>query len=309
MIDLTTSVAGLDLANPVMCASGTFEYNPAAPPPFDVNRLGAVVVKSITLAPQSGNSPSRLAESASGLINSVGIPSLGLEDFLCHGLGKYNGLRGRLVVSVAGYTPEEYAHIVAAVAQRPQVDALELNFSCPNLRSKIMPAQDAGLLRECMAAARAVTTKPLWAKLSPNVTSIVEMAEHAQDTGADAVVLINTIRATAIDIYRHQVILGHHTGGLSGPAILPIALAMVWDVALASDIPVIGVGGISSWEDALMFILAGASAVQVGTATFRQPLAMMHILDGLAGHLAATGISRLRELVGTALASGGGRRW
>lgn len=302
MSAIATRVGRLLLANPIMPASGTFEYDPLRPPPFDVNRLGALVPKSITLAPQPGNPPSRLAETPSGLINSIGIPSPGLEAFLQKAPGLYAHLTVPVIVSVAGYSAQEYADLTRAVAALPFVAGVELNLSCPNLETQRMPAQDPELLRECVAAARGATEKPIWAKLAPNVASLVEMAAIAKAAGADAVTLINALRSTAIDVERRHVLLGHETGGLSGPAILPVALAAVWDVARAVNIPVVGVGGIMTVEDVVRFMLAGASAVQVGTATFRRPTTMMRLIEALPGYLQRLGVEDVTALVGTARA-------
>lgn len=297
---LVSHIGSLCLKNPIMPASGTFDYQPETRTPVDVHRLGALVPKSITLHPQSGNPPSRLAETPSGLINSIGIPSDGLEAFLVKMEQAYAQVPTALVVSVAGYSPEEYAILTEACAKFPQTTAIELNLSCPNLNSHVMPAQDPVLMQESIRAARSVTNKPLWAKLSPNVTSIADMASTAQEAGADAVVAINTLRAMAIDVKQHQAILGHFTGGLSGPAILPIALAMVWDIAQSCTIPVIGCGGIQTLDDVLMFLMAGASAVQIGTATFRHPTTMMQIIEKLNQYTTQHNIDSLSDIIGIA---------
>ncbi|MCL5013072.1 MAG: dihydroorotate dehydrogenase [Firmicutes bacterium] len=295
-----TRVGSLTLKNPIMPASGTFDYHAQPWGPVDVSRLGALVPKSITLYPQPGNPPSRLAETPSGLINSIGIPSEGLEAFLQKTVHQYAHVPTALVVSIAGYSPEEYAILTRACAQIPQTTAIELNLSCPNLKTHVMPAQDPSLLRDSIQAARTVTDKPLWAKLSPNVTSIADMARIAQEAGANAVVAINTLRAMAINVQKQQAILGHFTGGLSGPAILPIALATVWDIAQTTAIPIIGCGGIQTAEDVLMFLMAGASAVQIGTATFRHPSTMMQVLDELHDYLTEHHITALDQIIGIA---------
>jgi dihydroorotate dehydrogenase (NAD+) catalytic subunit len=288
-----------------MPASGTFDYIPEGQSPIDARRLGAIVPKSITLHPQPGNPPSRLAETPAGLINSISIPSDGLDAFLVKFSTHYADVGAPLVISVAGYTPQEYALLTQACAALEGVVAIELNLSCPNLETRLMPAQDPALLHDCVAAARAVTTKPLWAKLSPNVTAIGPLAVQAQHAGADAITAINTLRAMAIDVKKRQAILGHFTGGLSGPAILPVALACVWDIAQATSLPIIGCGGIESIEDVLMFLMAGASAVQVGTATFRQPSTMMRLVDELAQYLDQHAVMSLEEIVGVAKVDAG----
>lgn len=297
---LVCEVAGLTIANPIMPASGTFDYHADMTTPVDARRLGAIVPKSITLWPQPGNPPSRLAETPCGLINSIGIPSDGLQTFLEKFPDLYSNLPCPLVMSVAGYSPEEYEVLTKAVALLPPVVAIELNLSCPNLKTHLMPAQDNTLLRECVQAARGTTSKPLWAKLAPNVTSIVASAKAAQDAGANAVTAINTFRAMAIDVQRRRAILGHFTGGLSGPAIFPMALAMVWDIAQETDIPVVGCGGIRSISEVLMYLMAGASAVQVGTATFSHPGIMMQLIDDLTTYLDDHGIDRVSDIIGVA---------
>lgn len=297
---LQTQIGGLTLKNPIMPASGTFDYEPLGLGPVDVRQLGALVPKSVTVSPQPGNPPSRLAETPSGLINSIGIPSDGLEPFLHKLASSYAKLPTPLVVSVAGYSPDEYAHLTDACARFPHTAAIELNLSCPNLKTHLMPAQDRVLLAESIQAARSVTDKPLWAKLSPNVTSIADMAVIAQEAGADAVVAINTLRAMAIDVNKRQAILGHFTGGLSGPAILPIALAMVWDIAQATTIPIVGCGGIRTLDDVLMFLMAGASAVQIGTATFRQPSIMLRIIEQLQDYVLQHDVDSLHNIIGVA---------
>lgn len=298
--NLEVSVGDLTLANPIMPASGTFVYEPENPPPFDVNTLGAVVPKSITLHPHPGNAPPRLAETPSGLINSIGIPSPGLDRFLDEVLPDYANLAPPLIVSVAGFTSDEYAELTGRVAEVPYVTAVELNLSCPNLETHLMPAQDVSLLRESVSAARATTGKPLWVKLSPAVSSIAEMARHAVDCGADALTLVNTFPAMAIEVEERKIILGAKTGGLSGPAILPIVLWIVWSVAQSVDVPLIGSGGITTTEDVLMFLLAGAAAVQIGTASFRQPLTMPTLIADLDRYVAEGNVERLTDLIGKA---------
>lgn len=297
---LECAVGGLTLQNPVMPASGTFDYHPGIKTPVDTSRLGALVPKSITLLPQPGNPPSRLAETPAGLINSIGIPSPGLAAFQEKFPTIYGGIACPLVISVAGYSPDEYETLTEAVEQWPEVWAIELNLSCPNLRTHLMPAQDPVLLQDSVLAARAVTKKPIWAKLSPNVTDIARMAAIAHDSGANAVVAINTIRAMAIDTANKKAILGHFTGGLSGPAILPVGLSMVFDIAQRTRVPVIGCGGICTTEDALMYLMAGAVGIQVGTATFAHPGAMMDIIRGLDRYLSDNALTSLADIVGVA---------
>ena len=299
-ISLATHVGTVNLANPIMPASGTFDYHSSPRPPFDVHRLGALVLKSITWNPQKGNPPPRLAETPSGLINSIGIPSPGMERFLGEVLPHYTVLNIPLVASVAGYTPDEYARIAAELNSIAAVTAVELNLSCPNIAYHRMPAQDPALLKECVAAARSETTKPLWAKLSPDVPSVGMMAAAAEASGADACTVINTAQAMMVNIETGRPMIGAGMGGLSGPALLPIALAAVWDVTLHTRIPVIGVGGIRSADDVIAFLMAGASAVQIGTASFYNPSVMVQILQDLNTFMALKHFHSLAEIIGMA---------
>ncbi len=296
-ISLTTHIGSVTLANPIMPASGTFDYHSAPRPPFDVRQLGAIVLKSITWHPQVGNPPTRLAETPSGLINSIGIPSPGLHGFLSEILPHYAALHMPLVVSVAGYSPEEYANIVDALDPIAAVTAIELNLSCPNIRYHRMPAQDGELLKECVTAARNMTRKPLWVKLSADVPSVGEMAALADTSGADACTVINTVQAMMMNIETGEPIINRGTGGLSGPALLPIALAAVWDVAHHTSLPIIGVGGIRSAEDVRAFLMAGANAVQVGTASFYNPSVMPQILEDLRAMMEREHRSHLSEIM------------
>lgn len=296
--DLGVRIGPLRLKNPVMPASGTFDWFGEYVPGVPAHGLGAFVSKSVTLEPQPGNPPQRVAETPSGMLNAIGIPSVGLERFLAEVLPVYEPLDTTVVVSIQAYSPEEAEHIAARLSAEQRVDALEINLSCPNLEHGAITAQSAELTARTVSAARAGTEKPLIAKLSPNVTSVVEIARAAEEGGADALCVINTVRGMAIDISTRRAILGHLTGGLSGPAIKPIALHMVWECYEAVNIPVIGAGGISCAEDVIEFLLAGARAVQVGTATFRDPCTMERILEELEGYLADEGVGSVEALVG-----------
>lgn len=296
--DLEVTLGSLQLKNPVMPASGTFDWFGTDVPGVSANRLGAFVTKSITLEPQPGNPPQRVAETPSGMLNAIGIPSVGLEEFLAEVLPVYETLDTAVVVSIQAYSPEEAEYIASRLGEEQRVDAIEINLSCPNLERGVIIAQSASLTARTVAAARAGTGVPLIAKLSPNVTSVVEIARAAEESGADALCLINTVRGMAIDIATRRTILGHLTGGLSGPAIKPIALRMVWECYEAVDIPIIGAGGISRAEDVIEFLLAGARAVQVGTATFRDPRVMERILDSLQRYLSDEGVESVKDLVG-----------
>ena len=279
-----TQIGSLSLCSPIMPASGTFDPLSSLPP-FDLEQLGAVVLKSITLHPQWGNAPPRLAETPSGLVNSIGIPNRGLTHFVTEVLPRYTQRWSHLVVSVAGYSPEEYGLLTKTLSRNPAVIAIELNLSCPNLSYHVIPAHDPVLLKESIHAARETTTKPLWAKLALGVPSLGKMATVAETAGADACTVINTISAMAIDQSTGTPLLGGGTGGLSGPAIKPIALAAVFEVAQHSTLPIIGVGGIMTLQDILDFLYAGASAVQIGTASFYDPLTMAHLVQELESYL------------------------
>jgi dihydroorotate dehydrogenase (NAD+) catalytic subunit len=295
---LETTLGSLQLKNPLMPASGTYDWFGSDPPQVPADRFGAVVTKSVTLGPQVGNPPTRIAETPSGMLNAIGIPSVGLEAFLADALPKYDGVDTTVIVSVQAYSPQECERMVARLSEEPRVDAVELNLSCPNLAHGLITAQSPELSEEMVATARQATQLPIVAKLSPNVTSIVEVARAVEDGGADALCLINTIKGMAVDINTKQALLGNRSGGLSGPAIKPIALCMVWECYQEVTIPIIGVGGIATAEDVIEFLLAGASAVQVGTATFRDPRIPAQIISGLQEYLKSEGLYSVSELVG-----------
>lgn len=292
------NIGPLRLKNPVMSASGTFDWFGVSAPGVSASDLGAFVSKSVTLKPQLGNPPQRVAETPSGMLNAIGIPSVGLERFLAEVLPGYEDLKTAVIVSVQAYSPEEAEIMAARLGEHPRVDAIELNLSCPNLEREAIIAQSAELTAEMVRAARAATSLPLVAKLSPNVTSIVDIACAAEEAGADAICLINTLRGMAIDVRTRRALLGHLTGGLSGPAIKPVALHMVWECYETVGIPIIGAGGISTVEDAIEFLFAGARAVQVGTATFRDPRTMARVIEGLREYLGQQGVSSVGDLVG-----------
>lgn len=297
-MSIEASIGPLRLKNPVMPASGTFDWMGVDLPGASVHRLGAFVSKSVTLKPQPGNPPQRVAETPSGMLNAIGIPSVGLEVFIAEVLPRYEAFDTAVIVSVQAYSPEEAEFMAERLGEEPRVDAIEINLSCPNLEHGSITAQSAGLTAETVAAARAGTNLPLIAKLSPNVTDVVEIARAAEDGGADALCLINTVRGMAIDITTRRALLGHVMGGLSGPAIKPIALHVVWECYEAVDLPIIGAGGIARIQDVIEFLLAGASAVQVGTATFREPRTMERVIFGLEEYLAKEGMESPGELVG-----------
>ena len=274
-------IGRLKLRNPVMVASGTFGCGEEYAKLFDINKLGAIVTKTITLKARVGNPPPRIVETASGMLNSIGLENKGADDFLKEKSPFLKALKTKVVISVAGETTAELQELVKKVGSSGLADAIELNLSCPNIKDRGIIAQDPKAVGAFVRAARKAAKTVLIAKLSPNVTDISEVAGAAEDAGADAVSLINTFPAMAIDIKTGRPVLGNVTGGLSGPAIKPIALKMVWDVHNAVKIPIIGIGGIMTAEDAIEFLLCGAKAVQVGTANFVNPKAPLEIIKGI----------------------------
>jgi dihydroorotate dehydrogenase (NAD+) catalytic subunit len=301
MVDLTTRIGSLTLANPVMPASGTF--GPELAQVFDLDALGALVTKSVTPEFRAGNPLPRLCETEAGVLNSIGIPGKGLGHFIAHAMPYWRRFRAPLVVSLSAPTVASFADCAARLAATDGVAAIEANISCPNLeedgRAFAMHPEPAAAATAAMR--RAAGALPLWVKLSPNTGDIAAVARAVEGAGADAVVVANTILGLAIDIETAQPRLGSGMGGFSGPAFKPIALRLVWQVAQAVRIPVIGVGGIASAEDAVEFLMAGAVAVQVGTASFVSPTAMLGVIEGLRGFCARKGLGRAAELTGSAL--------
>ena len=296
MVDLSVQIGGLALANPIMPASGTF--SPDIARVIDPNRLGALVTKSATLAFRAGNPTPRVCETAEGMLNSIGIPSLGIDYFVNEVILQYRRFTPPLVASVSADTPDEFVAICEKVAI-PAVDAIEVNISCPNLeeggRAYAMRAEST---LSVMRRVRACTDKPLWAKLTPNTGEIANVARAAEEGGADALVVANTVLGMAIDTETRRPKLGNVMGGLSGPAIKPIVVGMVYQSAKAVGIPVIGCGGIMGTDDVVEYMLAGATAVQVGTKTFLNPTAMLTIIEELDALCAAMDIASVSELTG-----------
>jgi dihydroorotate dehydrogenase (NAD+) catalytic subunit len=299
MIDLSVRVGGLTLANPVMPASGTFAEG--LDRVMDFNRLGAFVTKTITRELRAGNPLPRVVERPGGLINSIGIPSRGVPYFIEHTLPYYQQYQPPLVVSISAPTAEDFAALATELT-RAGVAAIEANISCPNIEEDGKAfAMSAASTDAVVRQLRAATTLPLWVKLTPNTGDLPEVARAAEQAGADAVVVANTILAMAIDLQTFKPCLGNIMGGLSGPAIKPIVLRQVYQCARTVKIPVIGCGGISTTEDAVEYMLAGAAAVQVGTATFIQPAAMINIIDGLTKFCERREIPRVADLIGAVL--------
>jgi dihydroorotate dehydrogenase (NAD+) catalytic subunit len=291
---LEVDLGGLRLAHPVINGSGTWDAIAALRAFGDAMRdrfpFSAFVSKTITPAPREGNPPPRLWETPAGLINSIGLPNKGLDGFLAQDLPVLATLPVPLVVSVAGFSPEEFESLVEAVAGRDEVAALELNVSCPNVKSGCVIGTERAEMSALMTRVRPLTRKPLIVKLTPNVADVVPIALAAQDGGADVLSLINTLRATAIDPRTGTPWLGAGQGGLSGPAVRPVALAMTAQVAAATDLPIVGMGGIQSGRDALDFVQAGASCVAVGTESFRDPAAATRVRDELRAELRVHGL-------------------
>jgi dihydroorotate dehydrogenase (NAD+) catalytic subunit len=294
------TIAGLQLKNPVMTASGTFGYGGEFKDLVDLDRLGAVIVKGLSRQPSAGNPPPRIVETPSGMLNAIGLENIGIEAFRRTRLKFLRRLATPVIVNLYGQQTEDYEALAEIVEGEPDIAALEVNISCPNVKAGgIAFGVDPTAAGELTARIRRRTTKPMIVKLSPNVTDITVIARAVAAAGADALSLINTITGMAVDIERRRPKLANITGGLSGPAIRPVAVRMVWQVAQAVDIPVIGIGGIMNHRDALEFLIAGATAVQVGTANFVNPGATMAIIDGLEAYLQQQGIADIRNLIGS----------
>lgn len=299
-VSLAVNVGGLKLKNPVLTASGTFGFGLELLPYLELNQLGGVVVKGTTLQPRQGNPPPRLVETPAGLLNAIGLQNPGADYFLAEILPELRRHQTNFIVNISGNTVEEYG-ILAAKLSVPGVAALEVNISCPNVKAGGMVfGTDPALVAQVTRQVKSNTHLPVIVKLSPNVTDITAIARAAAEAGADALSLINTLLGMAIDIYKRKPVLGSVTGGLSGPAVKPVAVRMVWQVAQAVKIPIIGMGGIVTVEDALEFILAGATAVAVGTGNFLNPGATIEIIQGLEKYCLDNGIADISELVGAA---------
>ncbi len=298
-VDLAVEVAGLDLRNPVMTASGTFASGREFADFIDLSRLGALVTKGVSCEPWAGNDSPRIAETASGMLNSIGLQNPGVEAFCERDLAWLRGRDVPVIVNVSGHSVADYVAVVERLERETVVAAYEVNISCPNVDAGGMAFGTAcAPAAEVTRAVRAVTRRPVIMKLSPNVTDIAEIARAVEAEGADAVSLINTLLGMAIDARTRRPKLARVVGGLSGPAIKPVALRMVWQVAHAVSVPVIGCGGIVTGEDAVEFLLAGATAVQVGTANFVDPTATMRVIDSIERYCARNGVACVRDLVG-----------
>jgi dihydroorotate dehydrogenase (NAD+) catalytic subunit len=301
-VDLSVDLGFLKLRNPVLTASGTFGYGLEFKPFIDLNKLGGIVVKGLYFNPRPGNPPPRLAETASGLINSIGLQGIGVRAFCEKILPQLEGLQTPILVNVCGETDDEYAAVINFLNQDDRIAAYELNISCPNVRQEgRCPALSADHTFSLVKLAKETSRRPLIVKLSPNVTDIVSVARAAEEGGADAISLINTLLAMAVDVETRRPRLANTFGGLSGPAVKPIALRMVYQVASKVRIPVIGMGGIMTGRDALEFLIAGARAVEVGTAHFIDPGASVRIVKEIQDYCLVKGITRVEDVIGTLL--------
>jgi dihydroorotate dehydrogenase (NAD+) catalytic subunit len=300
-VDLRVRIGSLELANPVMTASGTFASGREFAQFIDLSRLGAIVTKGVSSEPWTGNASPRVAETASGMLNSIGLQNPGVEAFIESDLTwlAAHAAETPVIVNVSGHSVDEYVRVIERLEDQPVVSAYEVNISCPNVDEGGMAfGTDCASAARVTAACRAATGRTLIVKLSPNVTDIASIARSVEAEGADGVSLINTLLGMAIDASTRRPKLARVVGGLSGPAIKPVALRMVWQVAAAVGIPVIGMGGVRDGEDAVEFLLAGASAVAVGTANFVDPTASIRVLDGLGEYCREHGVGRVDELVG-----------
>jgi dihydroorotate dehydrogenase (NAD+) catalytic subunit len=300
-VDLAAGKRSLTLANPVMVASGTFSYGVDWPRVFDIQRLGAIVSKTTTLRPRAGSPTPRIDETPAGMLNSIGLQNVGVDKLIRDLAPTWERWKVPVIVSILGSTVDEYGACAAALDGVPGIAGLELNISSPNAQQGGMEfGQDPDVAAAVTAACVRATSLPVIVKLTPNVTDIVAIARRVVDAGADALCVINTLQAMSIDAASARPRIARTFAGLSGPALKPVALRMVWQVASAVDVPVIGCGGIATGEDAVEFLLVGASAVQVGTATFRDPLAPVQVLEGIERHMRDYALNGIRDLTAAA---------
>ena len=293
------NLAGVELKNPVMVASGTFGSGAEYSEFVDLNRLGAVVTKGVASVPWPGNPAPRIAETASGMLNAIGLQNPGIDLFSKRDLPFLEKYDTKVIVNVCGHSTEEYLDVVERLADEPRVDMLEINISCPNVKEGgIAFGQDPKAVEAITKAVKAKAKQPIIMKLSPNVTDITVMAKAAEAGGADCLSLINTLTGMKIDIERQTFAIANKTGGLSGPAVKPVAVRMVYQVANAVKIPIIGMGGICTAEDAMEFILAGATAVSIGTANFAHPSTTVEVIDGIEAYMRRHGVEDINELIG-----------
>ena len=299
MPNLAVTLGRLKLPNPILVASGTFGYAREMAGFVNLSRLGGILPKTITKAPRPGNAPWRTIETPSGMLNSIGLDNDGIEAFIEHHLPYLGSLGTPIIVSIAGSTHEDFVEMSARLDGQPGVAAIELNISCPNVSHGVDFGTDPAMCEKVVRGCRAACNLPILAKLTPNVTNIGQIAIAAEAGGADAISVINTVQGMAVDWRRRRPMLGNVLGGLSGPAIKPIALRCVYQVAQKVKTPIIGIGGIATLDDVLEFLVTGATAVQIGTANFYNPTVSMTILDGLPGALSTLNASSITEIVGT----------
>ncbi len=298
-MNTSVNIAGVEFKNPVMTASGTFGSGMEYGSFVDLNALGAVVTKGVASVPWEGNPTIRVTETASGMLNAIGLQNPGIEVFRKRDLKFLEDFDTRVIVNVCGKSEEEYLEVVRALGEEKRVDMLEINVSCPNVKEgAIAFGQNAKALFSITEKIKKEAKQPVIMKLSPNVTDITEMARAAEAAGADAISLINTITGMKIDVNRKSFVLANRTGGLSGPAIKPVAVRMVYQCAQAVKIPIIGMGGIANAEDALEFILAGATGVAVGMMNFHDPMTTLKVIKGIEEYMERTGCSDIKELIG-----------
>lgn len=297
--DMTVNLAGIELRNPVMTASGTFGYGEEFAQYVDLETIGAFVTKGLSLNPRAGNPTPRIVETPGGMLNAIGLQNVGIDAFIAKKVPFIRSVNTPAIANFFGNTVDEYAEMTRRLDEIPEVAGLEINISCPNVKhGGIVFGTDPDSAASVVSACRAATKKPLIVKLSPNVTDVVVMAKACEAAGADALSLINTLTGMAIDLNKRRPVLANITGGFSGPAIKPIALRMVWQVAKAVKLPIIGIGGIMNATDALEFMLAGATAVQVGTASFINPGAAQTIAREMEAWLIANGVADIKSLIG-----------
>lgn len=297
-MNLSVNIAGVELKNPVMTASGTFGSGMEYAEYVDLNKLGAVVTKGVSNVPWPGNPTPRIAETYGGMINAIGLQNPGLDTFIKRDIPFLKQYDTKIIVNVCGKTEEDYVDAVEKLGEQP-VDLLEINISCPNVKEGgIAFGQIPASAERITSAVKKVAKQPVIMKLSPNVTDITEMARAVEAGGADAVSLINTLTGMKIDINKRTFAVANRTGGLSGPAIKPVAVRMVYQVANAVKLPIIGMGGIAAAEDALEFIMAGATGVAIGTANFNDPMTTIKVIDGIEAYMKKNGISDIKELIG-----------
>ncbi len=297
-VNLSVKIGSLELKNPVMLASGTVGYGEEISRIVDLTQVGAIITKSISLEPRKGNPPERIWETSSGMLNAIGLANIGLKRFVDEKIPFLEKINTTVICNIAASSFDEYAECVKSLKDIETIKAFEINVSCPNVKDGgLLFGNDINAVREITSLLRPITDKPLIIKLSPNTASIKDFAQAVKEEGADAVSAINTLVGTAFNIYTRKPRIKNITGGLSGPAIKPVALAKVLEISRDVDIPVIGVGGISSWEDAAEFIIAGASAVQIGTANFVNPKISEEVIEGLRSYCTAMNISDINDLV------------